>query len=137
MSKLFENNQVVFYDDYAHHPSEIKAMHELLRSRYQNRSITAIFQPHLYSRTRDFAKEFAEVLGLFDNVWILPIYPAREVPIPGVSSELLLNGDSRLELISKEEVLSRISVKVPEVLVTLGAGDIANLSKSIQKLLEQ
>jgi len=136
-SKLFENNQVVFYDDYAHHPSEIKAMHQLLRSRYQDRSITAIFQPHLYSRTRDFANEFTEVLGLFDNVWILPIYPAREVPIQGVSSELLLNGDSSLELISKEEVLSRISVKAPEVLVTLGAGDIANLSKSIQKLLEQ
>jgi UDP-N-acetylmuramate--alanine ligase len=112
-------------------------MHQLLRSRYQDRSITAIFQPHLYSRTRDFANEFTEVLGLFDNVWILPIYPAREVPIQGVSSELLLNGDSSLELISKEEVLSRISVKAPEVLVTLGAGDIANLSKSIQKLLEQ
>ena len=136
-SKLVENNQVVFYDDYAHHPSEIKAMYQLLRSRYQNRSITAIFQPHLYSRTRDFANEFTEVLGLFDNVWILPIYPAREAPIEGVSSELLLNGDSRLELVSKEEVLSRLSVKSPEVLVTLGAGDIANLSKSIQKLLEQ
>ena len=136
-SKLFENNQVVFYDDYAHHPSEIKAMHQLLRSRYQNRSITAIFQPHLYSRTRDFAKEFTEVLGLFDHVWILPIYPAREIPIEGVSSALLLNGDAQLELVSKEEVLSRISVKAPEVLVTLGAGDIANLSKLIQKLLEQ
>jgi len=104
-SKLVENDRVVFYDDYAHHPSEIKAMHQLLRSRYQDRSITAIFQPHLYSRTRDFAKEFTEVLGLFDNVWILPIYPAREVPIEGVSSELLLNGDSRLELITKEDQL--------------------------------
>ena len=136
-SKLVENDRVVFYDDYAHHPSEIQAMHQLLRSRYPNRSITAVFQPNLYSRTRDFAKEFTEVLGLFDNVWILPIYPAREAPIQGVSSELLLNGDSRLESISKEEVLSRISMKAPEVLVTLGAGDIANLSKSIQKLLEQ
>jgi UDP-N-acetylmuramate--alanine ligase len=74
---------------------------------------------------------------LFDHVWILPIYPAREIPIEGVSSALLLNGDAQLELVSKEEVLSRISVKAPEVLVTLGAGDIANLSKLIQKLLEQ
>ena len=134
-SKLFENDKVVYYDDYAHHPSEIKAMHQLLRSRYSGRSITAIFQPHLYSRTRDFASEFTEVLGLFDAVWILPIYPAREAPIEGVSSELLLNGEESIEVLSKEEVLTRMAKQVPEVLVTLGAGDIANLSNSIVKTL--
>jgi UDP-N-acetylmuramate--alanine ligase len=112
-------------------------MHQLLRSRYTNRSITAIFQPHLYSRTRDFSSDFTEVLGLFDAAWILPIYPARETPIDGVSSALLLNGRQSIKALSKEEVLARIAKKVPEVLVTLGAGDIANLSNSILKLLKK
>jgi len=105
----------------------------------------SVFVRQSIGRKQDFFKydtykgqnHLGEALALFDHVWILPIYPAREVPIDGVSSELLLNGDSRLELVLKEEVLSRISVKAPEVLVTLGAGDIANLSKLIQKLLEQ
>ena len=123
----------VMIDDYAHHPGELRASISSVRDLYPGRQLTVIFQPHLYTRTRDFAAEFASALSLADEVILLPIYPAREEPIPGVTSEMVLNQvTSRKKCIySKENLITSIELSNFDVLLTAGAGDIANLLPQI------
>ena len=132
----------VYLSDYAHHPAEIRQSARSIRELYARRKITAIFQPHLYSRTQDFYHEFAESLSLFDEVILTNIYPAREEPIPGVTSELIydhLAPQVQKLLIKKEEVPALVEAKKNEidVLVTLGAGDIENFSAQITNILKE
>ncbi len=131
----------VFLSDYAHHPAEIRQSALSIRELYAGRKVTVIFQPHLYSRTQDFYREFAESLSLFDEVILTDIYPAREEPIPGVTSQLIYdNLDTRVEkmMIQKTEILATIETKKErlEVLVSLGAGDIENYATEITKILK-
>lgn len=124
-----KREDLVYIDDYAHHPKEIAALANSVKELYPNRKITAIFQPHLYSRTRDFMNEFAESLASFDELILLDLYPARERPITGISSAALLekvNLDNK-SLMARQEVLSHFSEQKPEVIVTIGAGDIDQL----------
>ena len=125
-SYQIKNDEFIYIDDYAHHPTEINAVFEAVSEMHPNKKVLAIFQPHLFSRTRDFANEFAQSLSRFENVLLLDIYPAREEPITGVDSEWLLgkmtNGNRKL--ISKEQMLSEVKNQNPEVLITMGAGDI-------------
>jgi UDP-N-acetylmuramate--alanine ligase len=123
----------IYIDDYAHHPEEIKACLSSVRAMYPTQRMTVIFQPHLFTRTRDFAEGFSESLSLADEVVLLDIYPARELPIPGVTSEMLMDGitASQKTLISKNQVMDYLQVSQPEVLVTMGAGDIDRLVPGI------
>lgn len=123
---IFDENKITYIDDYAHHPTEIKAFITSVKSLYPNRKITAIFQPHLFSRTRDFMDGFAEVLSEADNVILTDIYPARELPIEGVTSEVLLSKikNPNKRLIKLEEIPEKLHVKEIDVLLTIGAGDI-------------
>ena len=123
----------VMIDDYAHHPGELRASISSVRDLYPGRQLTVIFQPHLYTRTRDFAAGFAEALSLADEVILLPIYPAREEPIPGVSSEMLLEKVTSTKkcIYSKENLIKSIKLSNFDVLLTAGAGDIANLLPEI------
>lgn len=132
-----ETKDVVYIDDYAHHPKEIAATLDSIRYLYPGKRIVGVFQPHLYSRTADFAEQFAEVLSTLDEVVLLPIYPAREKPIPGVSSGMILRKMETLSkyLVSKEQLMELIPALYPDVLVTLGAGDIDRLVPQIEKLL--
>ena len=116
----------VFIDDYAHHPEEINAVHQAVREMYPKWEVLVIFQPHLFSRTKDFADEFAASLSQFDEVLLLDIYPARELPIEGVTSEWLLNKiiNPNKKLIRKSEMVSEIQKSKAKVIMTLGAGDI-------------
>lgn len=129
---------VVYIDDYAHHPAEIAAALHSIRNMYPGKKITAIFQPHLYTRTRDFADDFGDALSLPDELILLPIYPAREAPIKGVSSEMLLHKVrlANKHLVDKEAVIDFLASRPVEVLVTLGAGDIDRLVPQIKTLLE-
>lgn len=130
---------VVYIDDYAHHPAELRACISSVKQLYPGKKITGIFQPHLYSRTRDFADEFAESLGLLDELVLLPIYPARELPIEGVSSSMLLDKVKlgNKVLIEKSALVDELSKRNPEVLITMGAGDIDTLVAPIKKMLEK
>ena len=123
----------VMIDDYAHHPDELRASLASVRALYPNRRLTVIFQPHLYTRTRDFAPGFASALSLADEVILLPIYPAREEPIPGVNSEMILNQVTSTKkcIYSKENLIKSIHLSNFDVLLTAGAGDIANLLPDI------
>ena len=123
----------VMIDDYAHHPGELKASISSVRDLYPQRRLTVIFQPHLYTRTRDFADGFAEALSLADEVILLPIYPAREEPIPGVESEMILEKVTSTKkcIYSKENLINSIKFCNFDVLLTAGAGDIANLLPQI------
>lgn len=134
---LLKQDKVVFIDDYAHHPAELRACFSAVRELYLYRKMTVIFQPHLYTRTRDFAEEFAEVLSTADDLILLDIYPARELPIEGVSSEVLLEKITSNEKLSckKEDVLDLIKGKKPELLLTVGAGDIDTLIQPLKDLL--
>lgn len=125
----------VFIDDYAHHPEEIKSCLSSVRSMFPGKKLTVIFQPHLFSRTKDFAKGFSESLSLADEVLLLDIYPARELPIPGVTSEMLLNEieTRKKSVIQKEDLLDELTQCKPEVLVSLGAGDIDRLVPMLSK----
>ena len=116
----------MFIDDYAHHPTAIKAVFESLKTLYPKELLTVVFQPHLYSRTQDFAAEFASSLSLFNRVYLLDIYPARELPIDGVNSSWLLEKITAPEkaLLNKKNLVERIVKINPKILVTLGAGDI-------------
>jgi UDP-N-acetylmuramate-alanine ligase len=135
----FHTPTCTYVDDYAHHPEELRAAITSLRDTYPNRKITGIFQPHLYSRTRDFAADFAKSLDLLDRLILLDIYPAREAPIPGVTSQIifdrmtlqnkiLCNKDNLMELLAKETI---------DVLATFGAGDIDRFVTPITGLLKQ
>jgi UDP-N-acetylmuramate--alanine ligase len=136
---VYKSEKVVYMDDYAHHPSELKASISSIRNLYPNRKITGIFQPHLYTRTRDFAPAFTEALSQLDELILLDIYPARELPIEGVSSEIILN-DVKLEnkiLCSTENLLSLLKNRELDVLVTFGAGDIDKMVPKIKSLLKE
>ena len=135
-----KDDRHVFLSDYAHHPKEILASAKSIRQLYQNRKITAIFQPHLYTRTRDFYREFAEALSLLDEVILCDIYPAREEPIPGVTSKLIydeLRPGIERSMISLADVLPLVKSRDFDVLVVLGAGDLDNLVPQITKLLKE
>lgn len=129
----------VFIDDYAHHPTELRAIIGSVRALYPNHQITGIFQPHLYTRTRDFAEGFSQSLSELDRLILLDIYPARELPIPGVTSSMLLKGldPSRCILMGKEEAIEAIAKERPELLLTLGAGDIDRLVPRLKEVLEK
>ena len=134
-----KNKKHVFLSDYAHHPKEIYQSAKSLRELYKDRKITAIFQPHLYTRTRDFYNDFADALSQLDEVILCDIYPAREKPIPGVTSKLIydnLKPGVEKSLISKDDVLDLVKKRNFDVLVVLGAGDLDNLCPQITKIIE-
>lgn len=134
-----KNDRIVLLSDYAHHPAEIRQSVTSIRTLYPDKKITAIFQPHLYTRTRDFYKEFADSLSLLDEVILLDIYPAREQPIPGITSQLIydnLRPGIEKCLCKKEDLLDLLKNKYLEVLITLGAGDIDNYIPQISELLK-
>lgn len=133
-------DKMVFLSDYAHHPKEIYQSAKSLRELYHDRKITAIFQPHLYTRTRDFYKEFADALSQLDEVILTEIYPAREEPIPGVTSELIydnLKPGVKKQMIKKADVLSFVRSHDFDVLVVLGAGDLDNMVPQITRIIEE
>ena len=131
-----ETDQWVYIDDYAHHPEEIKALITSVRDIYPKKKITGLFQPHLYSRTRDFAEEFAESLDLLDEVVLLDLYPAREAPIPEVSEQTIGQWMNKKVLyMEKSTVLEWLTSHEIEVLLTIGAGDIDRLVAPIEELL--
>lgn len=134
-----KSNDLVFIDDYAHHPDEIAASITSIRELYPNKKLTGVFQPHLYTRTRDFHKEFAQSLSLLDELILLDIYPAREEPIAGITSKIIFD-DVTCEktLCKKEDLLDYLDKKQDiEVLITLGAGDIDKLLTPIKDLLDK
>ncbi len=134
-----KRDNLILLSDYAHHPEEIKQSVTSIRELYKDKKITAIFQPHLYTRTRDFYREFAESLSLLDEVILLDIYPAREKPIPGVTSRLIydqLRPNIQKVMCSKENLLNTLKDWPIEVLIVLGAGDVDNYVPAIQALLE-
>jgi UDP-N-acetylmuramate--alanine ligase len=134
-----KTDRIVFIDDYAHHPGELSAAIQSVKALYPDRKVTAVFQPHLYSRTRDFAEEFAESLSLLDDVILLDIYPAREEPIEGVSSQIIFDKirSARKTLCSKQQLPRLLREKEVEVLVTFGAGDIDRLLPEIERVLRE
>ena len=119
----------VYIDDYAHHPNEMSSFITAVREIYPGKEICGVFQPHLYTRTRDFADEFATSLDLLDRVILLPIYPAREKPIEGITSEFLLSKVTvpDKQVLQKTELVPYLKEHRPEVLLTIGAGDIDRL----------
>lgn len=126
----------VYIDDYAHHPEELKASINSVKELFKGKKVTGVFQPHLYTRTKDFAKGFAQSLDLLDDIILLDIYPAREKPIPGVTSGIIfdkINNKNKVQC-SKAELLDVLKKKKPEVLITLGAGDIDEMVEPIKKL---
>lgn len=134
-----KNDRIVFLSDYAHHPKEIYQSAKSIRELYRNRKITAIFQPHLYTRTRDFYKEFAEALSQLDEVILTEIYPAREQPIEGVTSQLIydnLHPGVKKQIIRKADVLDFVKGRDFDVLIVLGAGDLDNMVPAIKESLE-
>ena len=136
---ILRNSRVTYIDDYAHHPEEIRAFLSSVKEMYPGKKVTAIFQPHLYSRTRDFAQGFSDSLSLSDDLILLDIYPARELPIPGVTSNMLLENVTLQNkiLCAKENLIDLLRQRTPEVLVTIGAGDIDQLVEPIKHLYEE
>ena len=133
-----KNDHMVFLSDYAHHPNEIEQSVKSIRELYQDKKIAAVFQPHLYTRTRDFYREFADSLSLLDKVYLCDIYPAREAPIPGVSSQLIydnLRPGMERQLIHKEDVVKCVQNRDFDVLILLGAGDIEDYVPQIIQAL--
>jgi UDP-N-acetylmuramate--alanine ligase len=133
--KIYSSDSITYIDDYAHHPEEIKAFLHSVKAMYPGKKVTAVFQPHLFTRTRDFASGFSESLSLADEVVLLEIYPAREQAIPGITSEMLLPEITSTvkAVVPKEALLSHLKKNIPEVLVTIGAGDIDRLVKPIKQ----
>ena len=134
-----KNERFTYVDDYAHHPEELRALITGARDMFKGKKCTLIFQPHLFSRTRDFADGFAESLDLADEVILLPIYPAREEPIPGVDSNMIagLMKKSHQVMENKEAVLKWVDENEPELLITAGAGDIDQLTETITNILRK
>lgn len=134
-----KNNKHVFLSDYGHHPKEVLQSAKSLRELFNGRKITAIFQPHLFTRTQDFYKDFADALSIFDEVILTEIYPARELPIPGVTSQLIydnLKDGVEKSMIKKDDVLDLVKSRDFDVLVVLGAGNLDNYVPQIAKLIE-
>ena len=117
---------LIYIDDYAHHPEEIKAFLQTIKTIYPQKKATGIFQPHLYSRTRDFAEEFAQALNLLDEIILLEIYPARELPIQGIDSHYLLQmiPNPNKKVVANNELIPYLKQQKPELLLTIGAGNI-------------
>ncbi|MBK9732364.1 MAG: UDP-N-acetylmuramate--L-alanine ligase [Chitinophagaceae bacterium] len=136
---IVRNKMVVYIDDYAHHPVEITAFLQSVREIFPGKKITCIFQPHLFTRTRDFAEGFGQSLSLADEVMLLPVYPARELPIEGVNSEMLIDKITSVEkcVVEKNDLLQQLSKSKLEVLVTVGAGDIDQFVEPIAKMLKE
>lgn len=134
-----KTKDIVFIDDYAHHPNELAASIKSIRALYPDKKVTGIFQPHLYTRTRDFVDDFGKSLSLLEDVILLDIYPAREEPIEGVTSQIIFDKITSKEkiLLEKAELLPFLADKKVEVLVTLGAGDIERLLPEIKEMLEK
>jgi UDP-N-acetylmuramate--alanine ligase len=132
-----KSEKIVYIDDYAHHPTEINAVFQAVSELYPNQKVLAIFQPHLFSRTRDFIDDFAKSLSQFDETILLDIYPARELPIEGVTSEWLLTKmtNQSKKLLSKEDLIAAIRNSDSKIIVTIGAGDIGEMVKEIKKAL--
>ena len=133
------NENRVYIDDYAHHPTEINAVYSAVRELYPNKKIVAVFQPHLFSRTNDFMDDFATSLSKFDEIYLLDIYPARELPMEGVTSQVLLDRmiNENKKLISKNELLEFVSKTDEEVFITIGAGDIGEMVDEIKEIFEK
>jgi UDP-N-acetylmuramate--alanine ligase len=139
-SYQIKTDDLVYIDDYAHHPTEINAVHQAVRELYPGEKVLAIFQPHLFSRTNDFVDDFAKSLSAFDEVILLDIYPARELPMEGVTSTWLMGKmtNQNKSLVAKENLLSTIVKNEAKIIVTIGAGDIGEMVPSIKKeLLEK
>lgn len=136
-SYQIKSNNLIFIDDYAHHPTEIDAIYQAVTEMYAKQKVLAIFQPHLFSRTRDFADEFAKSLSQFDQIVLLDIYPAREDPIEGINSKWLLAKieNKSKSLIAKDQIINTIRASDAKVILTLGAGDIGNQVKLIKAAL--
>ncbi len=136
---IYRSESAIYIDDYAHHPAEVEAFLKSVKALYPDRKVTAVFQPHLYTRTRDFAAEFAESLSLADEVILLEIYPAREQPIDGVSAEIIFNEirSPQKQLCRKSELMTIVHQSRPDVLVTMGAGDIDAFIQPIKAWLEE
>lgn len=134
---IIRNKELVFIDDYAHHPEELRALITGAKALYPNKRCTVVFQPHLFTRTRDLAADFAKVLDIAHEVILLPIYPARELPIPGVSSNMILDrmySDDK-HLMSKDELLNWVKTHEVELFITAGAGDIDTLVQPLKEIL--
>ena len=134
-----KRNGIVYIDDYAHHPSELEMSIQSAKDLYPGKRITGIFQPHLYTRTRDFADGFAESLSMLDELILMDIYPARETPIKGITSEIILNKVTieNKRIVSKESLLENLFHDELEVLLTLGAGDIDVFVSQIKEQLNR
>ena len=134
-----KTSELVYVDDYAHHPEELKAAIGAAKQLYPDKKITGVFQPHLFSRTRDFADGFAESLDMLDECILLDIYPARELPIEGVTSQMLLNKmkSKQKYLVKKENLLAFLKDKPLEVLLTMGAGDIDKFVEPLEEMLKK
>jgi UDP-N-acetylmuramate--alanine ligase len=132
---VLETERITYIDDYAHHPSELRAIISSVRELYPDKKITAVFQPHLFSRTQDFLTEFAYELSQLDELLLIPIYPAREKPIKGVTSEAILEkvSLSNARCVLKEDVVNELKISTIEVLLTLGAGDVDRLVPLIKE----
>ena len=128
---------LVYIDDYAHHPTEINAVHQAVSELYPGQKVLAIFQPHLFSRTKDFADDFAKSLSQFDEVVLLDIYPARELPMEGITSQWLMNKmtNEDKKLVSKDDLIPTILASDSRIIVTIGAGDLGEMVPSIKKAL--
>ncbi len=138
-SYQIKSNELVYIDDYAHHPTEINAVHQAVRELYPSQKVLAIFQPHLFSRTKDFADDFAKSLSAFDEVILLDIYPARELPMKGITSQWLLEKitNPNKKLVLKSDLITAILESDSRVIVTIGAGDIGELVKPIKEALNE
>lgn len=135
--KIVNTNKHIYIDDYAHHPEELKACFNAVRQLYPDKKFTVIFQPHLFTRTRDFAEDFAKVLSTVDELFLLEIYPAREQPIAGINAQYLLEmiTISNKKLLTKDQVLTEITNNNPQLLLTVGAGDIDTLIQPLKNIL--
>lgn len=134
---IIKDQKHIYIDDYAHHPEELRACIQAVKTLYPGKKLTTIFQPHLFTRTRDFAEGFSEVLSMTDELIMLDIYPARELPIEGVSSAMILDKVSieAKQILSKEQTLDYIRAQKPELLLTVGAGDIDTLIIPLKEIL--
>lgn len=138
-SYQIKTDNLVYIDDYAHHPTEINAVHQAVRELYPNQKVLTIFQPHLFSRTKDFADDFAKSLSAFDEVILLDIYPARELPMEGITSQWLMDkmtNDAK-KLVTKEDLIPTILASDARIIVTVGAGDLGEMVPSIKKALNE
>jgi len=136
---VLRNDKIMFVDDYAHHPTEIEAFLRSLKSMYPRKKLTVIFQPHLFTRTRDFAQGFSESLSIADELFLMDIYPARELPIPGVDSDMVfMNVTSKVKhRCNKSDLMQKLETTDLELVATIGAGDIDTFVEPIKKMLKQ